>query len=99
MRFAIQEFVVIRRVVEVGDDDLLVSLQGSPGAKVENGGFECWTRCVAYRVQLLVVRATLAPAPTTLTCSERSLIRGSRTGEPRPRWVQGCPAQTDHQII
>ena len=24
---------------------------------------------------------------------------GSRTGEPRPRWVQRCPAQADHQII
>ena len=33
------------------------------------------------------------------TCSERSLIKGSRTGKPRPRWVQGCPAQAEHQII
>ena len=26
-----------------GPGDLLVSLQGSPGAKVENSGFKCWT--------------------------------------------------------
>ena len=36
------------------DVDLLVSLQGSPGAKVENGGFECWTSFVVERAQLPV---------------------------------------------
>ena len=34
--------------------DLLVSLQGSPGAKVENGGFECWTSFSVERAQLPV---------------------------------------------
>ena len=34
--------------------DLLVSLQGSPGAKVENGGFECWTSFAVERAQLPV---------------------------------------------
>ena len=34
--------------------DLLVSLQGSPGAKVENGGFKCWTSFSVERAQLPV---------------------------------------------
>ena len=34
--------------------DLLISLQGSPGAKVENGGFECWTSFAVECAQLPV---------------------------------------------
>ena len=37
-----------------GGGDLLVSLQGSPGAKVENSGFECWTSFSVERAQLPV---------------------------------------------